>query len=141
MANQNETLPEGTDSIVAGAARTSSEESLIVDENRGGSSARSKAVETLRSSSEKLSGQAADKARGFVGQGRLEADPTDPNATARPRGCRVTGGRGGTRWPGRKGGVRAGERGSTTAFVSAGTGSRRTRSGSVPGSIIRTSSR
>ena len=69
MANENETLPEGTDSIVAGAARTTSEESLIVGENRSGSSARSKAVETLRSSSEKLSGQAAEKARGFVGQG------------------------------------------------------------------------
>lgn len=69
MANENETLPEGTDSIVAGASRTTSEDSLIVSENRSGSSARSKAVETLRSSSEKLSGQAADKARGFVGQG------------------------------------------------------------------------
>jgi ElaB/YqjD/DUF883 family membrane-anchored ribosome-binding protein len=68
MANQNETLPEGTDSIVAGAARTSSEDSLIVGESRG-SSARSKAVQTLRSEGEKLSGQAAEKARGFVGQG------------------------------------------------------------------------
>ena len=70
MANQNDTLPEGTDSIVAGAARTENEENLIVSEPTSRQpTARSKAVESLRTGSEKLSGQAADKARGLVGQG------------------------------------------------------------------------
>ncbi|MDQ3078002.1 MAG: hypothetical protein M3Q83_04070 [Pseudomonadota bacterium] len=69
MADQNDTLPEGTDSIVAGAARTGTEENLIVSETPSERSARAKAVESLRSGGEKLSGQAADKARGFVGQG------------------------------------------------------------------------
>lgn len=69
MADQNETLPEGTDSIIAGAARTESEDSLIMDQPNNRSTPRSKAVETLRSGSEKLSGQAAEKARGLVGQG------------------------------------------------------------------------
>ena len=68
MIDQNETLPEGTDSIIAGAARTDSDEHLIVEEAVP-ASARSKAVESLRTGSEKLSGQAADKARGLVGQG------------------------------------------------------------------------
>jgi hypothetical protein len=116
MADQKDTLPEGTDSIVTGAGRTggtSNEESLIMSNSTddgpgggrgrdsttgfagkttsgaagvsgstndsstagaasGGSSAgtvRERAVDTLRSGSEKLSGQAAEKARGFVGQG------------------------------------------------------------------------
>ncbi len=105
MANQNESLPEGTDSIVAGAG-TSNEDSLIMnnpnsnDESisgkrsgsstgttgggslsgddsltatgsvgASGGSTRERAVGSLRSGSEKLSGQAADKARGLVGQG------------------------------------------------------------------------
>ena len=70
MADQNETLPEGTDSIVAGASRTENEENLIVAEPTPRQpTARSKAVESLRTGGEKLSGQAADKARGLVGQG------------------------------------------------------------------------
>ena len=70
MADQNETLPEGTDSIVAGASRTESEDNLIMsDSTPRPTSSRSKAVDTLRTSGEKLSGQAADKARGLVGQG------------------------------------------------------------------------
>ena len=70
MADQNETLPEGTDSIVAGASRTESEDNLIMSESTPRQpSSRSKAVDTLRTSGEKLSGQAADKARGLVGQG------------------------------------------------------------------------
>ena len=70
MADQNDTLPEGTDKIIAGAARTENEETLIVSEpTPRSSSTRSKAVESLRTGSEKLSGQAADKARGLVGQG------------------------------------------------------------------------
>ena len=79
MANPNDTLPEGTDSIVTGAG-TSNEDSLIMSERnddsisgkRSGSSTgttRERAVETLRTGSEKLSGQAADKARGLVAQG------------------------------------------------------------------------
>jgi hypothetical protein len=65
MADQNNDLPEGTDSVVAGASVTENEEALIVREP----TARGKAVDKLRSGGEKLSGQAADKARGFVGQG------------------------------------------------------------------------
>ena len=104
MADQNDTLPEGTDSIVTGAG-TSNEDSLIMSNSKrgdatgnfrgnttsgaagvsgaagggadtprdvtgtGSGSTRERAVETLRSGSEKLSGQAAEKARGFVGQG------------------------------------------------------------------------
>ena len=100
MANPNETLPEGTDSIVTGAG-TSNEDSLIMsnpntrDESisgkrsgsgtgttssggfdaestrgtTGATSARGRAVQTLRSGTDKLSGQAAEKARGLVGQG------------------------------------------------------------------------
>ena len=110
MANQDDTLPEGTDSIVSGAG-TSNEDSLIMSNESGdgrggrrdskstgglggnttsgaagvsgstsvgggaaaggstGTTARNRAVESLRSGSEKLSGQAAEKARGFVGQG------------------------------------------------------------------------
>ena len=102
MAEQNETLPEGTDSIVTGAG-TSNEDSMIMSNSKRGDATgdfrgnttsgaagvsgaagggadtprevtgtggtRERAVEALRSSSEKLSGQAAEKARGFVGQG------------------------------------------------------------------------
>ena len=106
MADQKDTLPEGTDSIVTGAG-TSNEDSLIMSNSKRGDatgdfrgnttsgaagvsgaagggadapgevtgnrssagSTRERAVETLRSGSEKLSGQAAEKARGFVGQG------------------------------------------------------------------------
>ena len=68
MTDQNETLPEGTDSIVAGASSTETETNLIVRESAA-TKTRSKAVESLRTGGEKLSGQAADKARGLVGQG------------------------------------------------------------------------
>lgn len=73
MGIQNDTLPEGTDTIVTGAG-TSNEDSLIMAEpkksNQGaGATSRERAVETLRSGTDKLSGQAADKARGLVGQG------------------------------------------------------------------------
>ena len=65
MTNQNE-LPEGTDSIVAGAAvTTDNQEQLIVDQ----SSKRAKVVDQVKTSSNKLAGQAADKTRGLVGQG------------------------------------------------------------------------
>jgi ElaB/YqjD/DUF883 family membrane-anchored ribosome-binding protein len=95
VANQNDTLPEGTDSIVTGAG-TSNEDSLIMsntsdesisgkrsgsgtgttgsggfdaESTRSATGTRARAIETLRSESGKLSGQAADKARGLVGQG------------------------------------------------------------------------
>ena len=58
-------LPEGTDSVIAGASTTESEEALIVREP----TARDKAIDKLRGSTDKISGQAADKARELVGQG------------------------------------------------------------------------
>ena len=64
MAEPNE-LPEGTDTVIAGASQTENEEALIVREP----TARDKAIEKLKTGSDKLSGQAADKARGLVGQG------------------------------------------------------------------------
>ena len=57
MADPKE-LPEGTDAVIAGASTTENEEALIVREP----TARDKAID-------KLSGQAADKARELVGQG------------------------------------------------------------------------
>ena len=65
MADQTNELPEGTDKIIAGAAVTEREEELIVKEP----TARDKMIGKVRTSGEKLSGQAADKARGFVGTG------------------------------------------------------------------------
>jgi hypothetical protein len=58
-------LPEGTDTTIAGASATETEEALIVREP----TARDKAIDKLKSGTDKLSGQAADKARGLVGQG------------------------------------------------------------------------
>jgi ElaB/YqjD/DUF883 family membrane-anchored ribosome-binding protein len=65
MADQDNELPEGTDKVIAGASVTENEEALIVREP----TARDKAVEKLKTGGEKLSSQAADKARGLVGQG------------------------------------------------------------------------
>ena len=66
MIDQNDQLPEGTDSIVAGAAVTSdNQEQMIVDET----SRRTKVVEKVKTSSNKLAEQAAGKTRGLVGQG------------------------------------------------------------------------
>ena len=64
MADPKE-LPEGTDAVIAGASITESEEALIVREP----TARDKAIEKLRGSTDKISGHAADKARELVGQG------------------------------------------------------------------------
>ena len=65
MTDQNE-LPEGTDSIVDGAAvTTDNQEQLIVTEP----TKRAKVVEQVKTGSNKLAGQAADKTRGLVGQG------------------------------------------------------------------------
>ena len=79
MANPNDTLPEGTDSIVSGTGRSNDDHSNRSTQS-GSSDSRSaigntsgttreRAVETLRSGTEKLSGQAAEKARGLVSQG------------------------------------------------------------------------
>ncbi|MGZ8999310.1 MAG: hypothetical protein ACXW2T_10705 [Allosphingosinicella sp.] len=66
MIDQNDQLPEGTDSIIAGAAVTSdNQEKMIVDET----SRRTKVVEKVKTSSNKLAEQAAGKTRGLVGQG------------------------------------------------------------------------
>jgi hypothetical protein len=65
MADQKE-LPEGTDTIVSGAAvENENEEQLIVREPR----ARDKMLDKVREGRGKLAGQAADKTRGLVGQG------------------------------------------------------------------------
>lgn len=64
MANPKE-LPEGTDTVIAGASATENEESLIVREP----TSRDKAIEKIKSGTDKLSAQAAEKARGLVGQG------------------------------------------------------------------------
>lgn len=74
MTDQKE-LPEGTDSIVDGAGVTSdNEEQSIVTEpstpdRTAGTNRRTKVVEQVKTSSNKLAGQAADKTRGLVGQG------------------------------------------------------------------------
>ncbi|HVL30013.1 MAG TPA: hypothetical protein VM326_04770 [Sphingomicrobium sp.] len=65
MADQKE-LPEGTDTVIAGASVTSdNEEQMIVREPR----ARDKVLEKVKEGRGKLAGQAADKTRGLVGQG------------------------------------------------------------------------
>ena len=65
MADQKE-LPEGTDTVIAGASVTNeNEEQLIVREPR----ARDKVLGKVREGRGKLAGQAADKTRGLVGQG------------------------------------------------------------------------
>ena len=65
MADQDENLPEGTDKIINGAAETTTGDELVVPET-----GRSNAVmERVRSGRDKISGQAADKARGLVAQG------------------------------------------------------------------------
>jgi hypothetical protein len=65
MADQKE-LPEGTDTVIAGASVTSeNEEQLIVREPR----ARDKMLEKVKEGRGKLAGQAAEKTRGLVGQG------------------------------------------------------------------------
>ncbi|MEO5971913.1 MAG: hypothetical protein ABIP91_00905 [Sphingomicrobium sp.] len=86
MADNKTELPEGTDKIIAGASDTGTDssggaigaevdvETLVTRDSgtgtsRGGGGARTKALETIRTGRDKLSGQAADKARGLVAQG------------------------------------------------------------------------
>jgi hypothetical protein len=61
MADQDDNLPEGTDKIINGAAETSD----TPTRTRPGTAV----VERVRSGRDKISGQAADKARGLVAQG------------------------------------------------------------------------
>ena len=65
MADPKDELPEGTDTVIAGASTTESEEALIVREP----TTRDKGIDKIKSAGGKLSDQAADKARGLVGQG------------------------------------------------------------------------
>jgi ElaB/YqjD/DUF883 family membrane-anchored ribosome-binding protein len=65
MPDPKDDLPEGTDTVIAGASTTENEEALIVREP----TARDKALEKIKTGGGKLSTQAADKARGLVGQG------------------------------------------------------------------------
>ena len=69
MADPKE-LPEGTDAVIAGASTTENEEALIVREPTArDASARDRAIDKLKTGTDKFSGQAADKARELVGQG------------------------------------------------------------------------
>jgi ElaB/YqjD/DUF883 family membrane-anchored ribosome-binding protein len=65
MPDPEDELPEGTDKVIAGASTTENEEALIVREP----TARDKALDKIKSGTGKLSDQAAEKARGLVGQG------------------------------------------------------------------------
>ena len=75
-------LPEGTDTVIAGASTTETEEALIVREP----TTRDRAIEKLRSGTDKFSGQAADKARDLVGQG-LERSSEIATGTALGARC------------------------------------------------------
>ena len=66
MAQQDQELPEGTDSIIPGATETDTSGSTTRRSRSGGTTA---LMDKVRSGGDKLSGQAAEKARGFVGQG------------------------------------------------------------------------
>ena len=66
MIDQNEQLPEGTDSIDAGASVTSdTQEQLTVTQP----TKRDQLVDKVKTSGSKLADQAAGKTRGLVGQG------------------------------------------------------------------------
>ncbi len=70
MPDPKDELPEGTDTVIAGASTTENEEALIVREPTArDATARDRALDKIKSGSGKLSTQAADKARGLVGQG------------------------------------------------------------------------
>lgn len=82
MAQQNRDLPEGTDSIIPGAMDTDTSDVTGTSGSGGrgtaprssgnessGSRGGGTVMEKIRSGSDKLSGEAADKARDFVGQG------------------------------------------------------------------------
>lgn len=75
MAQQDRDLPEGTDTIVPGATDTDTSNVTQSGSRRGGGSRSSRSgggnmvMDTIRSGGDKLSEQAAGKARDFVGQG------------------------------------------------------------------------
>jgi ElaB/YqjD/DUF883 family membrane-anchored ribosome-binding protein len=68
MAQQNSDLPEGTDTIIPGAMETGSSSSRSRGSSRS-TSGGSALMDKVRSGSDKISEQAAGKARDFVGQG------------------------------------------------------------------------
>jgi hypothetical protein len=70
MAQQDKDLPEGTDTIIPGALETdTSDMTTGSGSGRSSRSSGSGLMGKVRSGGDKLSVQAADKARGFVGQG------------------------------------------------------------------------
>lgn len=73
MPNDKTKLPEGTDKIISGASTPTSDGSVEGDvllvADVGEPTGRAAMLEKLRTSREKLSGQAADKTRGLVTQG------------------------------------------------------------------------
>lgn len=76
MAQQDSNLPEGTDSIIPGAMETdtsnvtgSARTSETGQRQPSGQASGGSVMQKIRSSGDKLSGEAADKARDFVGQG------------------------------------------------------------------------
>ncbi|MEO6360085.1 MAG: hypothetical protein ABIO43_05875 [Sphingomicrobium sp.] len=72
MVQNNNELPEGTDSIIAGASKSGSEasenDSLVIDSSASSKSSGSW-TEKLRGETENLSTQAGTKARDLLGQG------------------------------------------------------------------------
>jgi ElaB/YqjD/DUF883 family membrane-anchored ribosome-binding protein len=71
---ETDTLPEGTDTVIAGASETGGGDGLIMEDealaiDNGNRSRGTGLGERLRSGREQLSGQAGEKARGFVSQG------------------------------------------------------------------------
>ena len=81
MAQQQKDLPEGTDTIIPGAMDTDSSDVTGTGSQRGGGPASTSSrrgssgsqgngiMDKVRSGGDKISEQAADKARDFVGQG------------------------------------------------------------------------
>jgi len=77
MADNDTALPEGTDTVIAGASQvegaTGDTDAALLEsgDTRGGAVGTSDASigDRIRSGRDKLSSQAGDRARGFVGQG------------------------------------------------------------------------
>jgi hypothetical protein len=72
MAQQDKDLPEGTDTVISGAMETDTSNETSGRNRRGGGSRASTSgavMDKLRSGSDRLSEQAAGKARDFLGQG------------------------------------------------------------------------
>jgi ElaB/YqjD/DUF883 family membrane-anchored ribosome-binding protein len=69
MAQQDRELPEGTDTIVPGAMETGTSGSAGSTARNGGRGQSSNIMDKVKSGTDKLSEQAGDKARDFVGQG------------------------------------------------------------------------